>query len=73
MSITTHIAKQFVERSAALGYKGKARDNAAIDYIVGAAAALQAINHEELGSVTAMAFIVSVRGYAEVIKYAEKV
>lgn len=63
--IVTGLAQRFIERAEALGYKGKARDKAALDYFVGAAtlADLQA-NHalaQHLGTVSAL--IVSVRGY----------
>lgn len=40
------ICGQFVERSEALNYKGKRRDDAAIDFLCGAAATLKATGHD---------------------------
>jgi hypothetical protein len=40
-------AQQFVERASALNYKGKKRDDAAIDYFCGIATALKASNRDD--------------------------
>lgn len=76
------VMKDFVRRSQALGYKGKKRNDAAIDFLAGAIAALEALkanrgnqtvaelsNH--LCAVTAM--LIAPRGYAEVERMAEGV
>lgn len=44
MNIAIAVCKAFIERSEELGYKGKARDKAALDYIIGAAKALQLLH-----------------------------
>ena len=59
------IAKTFEERAEALRYKGKARDNACLDFWCGAAALAEASGQQELanylGRVAIM--VISVRGY----------
>lgn len=68
------IAERFVERSSALGLKGKKRDDAALDYFLGAAAGAELAGDVQmacqLGLVSAM--IISVRGYAGVVSLASE-
>jgi hypothetical protein len=62
------ICQQFISRSKALGYKGKKRDAAAMDFLCGAWAALEAAGRTEeaqhLGAVATM--LIAPRGYSEV-------
>lgn len=64
------IAKAAVTRFEAQGLKGKARDRAALEFVIGAANALQLI-HDYHG-LTGLALIVSVRGYAELEQIAKE-
>lgn len=63
--INAAIAAQFVARAEARGLKGKARDNAALEFALGGVSALRAAGLEaeagHLEVVTVM--LVSVRGY----------
>lgn len=66
--VRREVCAQFVKRSAALGLKGKARDRAAIEFLVGAAAFAVARFGEkspEWCALSSAAFMVSIRGYAE--------
>lgn len=59
------LAKRFIERAEALQLKGRRRDNAALDYFVGAAV-LAELNGDadlsnHLGTISAL--IISVRGF----------
>lgn len=66
------IASAFIERSKALEYKGKKRDNAALDYFIGAAKCLELTGDEETASYLGrLAWLISVRGYSEVETIAE--
>lgn len=68
------LARRFIERAEELGYKGKKRDDAALDYFVGAAvlAELQGnkLLYEHLGRVAL--FVIAVRGYFGVKELAAK-
>lgn len=64
--------RKFVERAEYLGYKGKRRDEAALDFICGWAGAMADAKHPELNHITnCLAMIIAVRGYAEVKRIAE--
>lgn len=69
------ICQQFVERSEALGYKGKRRDDAAIDYMVGAAQGCIAAGEKDVGeSIGRIVYMsVSTRGYKEIQRLAAQV
>lgn len=68
------IFAQFVSRSTAQGYKGKARDKAALEFVLGACAALTAsgqtkeADHLELVA----ALLIATRGYSELATLASK-
>jgi hypothetical protein len=62
VNINQRIASTFVEREANMERKGKARDRAALEFVIGAAAALDG---EEQQKVLLLATMVSVRGYAQ--------
>jgi hypothetical protein len=68
------IAQRFIERAEALNLKGKKRDDAALDYFVGAVAGAEMAGDtklaEHLGVIAAM--MISVRGYFAVREIAEK-
>jgi hypothetical protein len=61
----------FQERVMALGYKGKKRDNAAVDYFVGAAQVASTLGsniaHKAIGNFTA--FAVAIHGYAAIERH----
>ena len=65
MNRINELAKRFVERAEALGYKGKERDDAALDFFCGAAVGAEIIGNQaeadRIGRVAVM--MVSVRGY----------
>lgn len=58
------IAQQFAERAKALGYKGKRADNAALDYVLGAASGARLAGNEEMAQWLERwaAMAISVRG-----------
>lgn len=64
-TLTKALAQKFIERSEALGLKGKKRDDAALDFWCGAASALELsgrkLDADTLGRQAAL--IVAVRGY----------
>ena len=71
MNMLQRLCIQFVERADHFEMKGKSRDKLAIEFLVGAATALQNTNHEEADHVLkCVAFIIAVRGYAEVKRIA---
>lgn len=70
MKTTAAIAIAFMKRSSELGYKGKARDRAALDYIVGAAKARE-LAGLALEGLDVMALIVSIRGFDELARFAK--
>lgn len=71
MTTLQKLCNTFITRSRNLGYRGKKRDNALMDFMGGAAAALYEVNHpdaDHVNTVTGMLF--SVRGFAEAEKIA---
>ena len=67
------ICAAFVERSEALNYKGKRRDNAALDYMCGAATAAQWAGkaQEPLAKhLATIVHLVAIRGYFELRRIA---
>lgn len=66
-------AQQCVERMECLGYKGKKREDAVLDYWCGFAMGAKAAGDQEMCSNLAAigALIIAVRGYAEVKRLAE--
>lgn len=72
MTMIKTLCKAFVERAEALNLKGKKREDAAFEFLLGAHIALAAVNHpeaEHVGTVTT--FIIAIRGYSEVKRIAE--
>lgn len=66
------ICKVFVARAHNGEMKGKARDRAALEFIVGAnAGAFHAGNNDLCSHLQTIAFLVSVRGYSEVERLAK--
>ena len=69
---TKALAEKFIERAAALGYKNKARDNAALDYFCGAASLAELSGDvrlaQHLGRIITLLF--AVRGYIAVAELA---
>lgn len=61
------IVTRLIERVDTLGYRGKKADNAALDYLCGAAVAAEACGNSQLYAYLGrIVFIVSVRGMVEV-------
>lgn len=58
------LAIAFIERAKELGLKGKKRDELALEFIMGAAMALQ--NLEQPIDLTKFAWLVSIRGYSAI-------
>lgn len=71
--INDKIALAFKARAEMLGYKGKKRDDAALDYITGAMVGLylagKPVEADHLGVVAAM--VIAPRGFREVERMAE--
>lgn len=67
------LAAKFVERADLLGYKGKKRDDASLDFWTGAAALAEIEGNTELYELLGRqaALIVAVRGYFGVKQIAE--
>jgi hypothetical protein len=76
-AIVQALAKRFVERSNTLGYTGKRRDSAALDFFVGAAGALEeSSNNNKIISVgnhlgVICATVIRTHGYSAVKELAE--
>lgn len=71
MDIAKHVAKKFIERSEALGYKGRKRDDAALDFVCGAAAPF-APSSAEYAAITVLILMVSTRGYMGLTEIASR-
>lgn len=72
MNMLQTLCTRFVERAEHFDMKGKKRDEKAIEFLVGAASALQATDHPEYSHViNCVALIICVRGYAEVKRIAD--
>lgn len=66
------VAKACLERAKVQNWRGdKTRTDKALDYLCGAAAALNVTGHVDTSAVTLMAFMVSIRGYSEVERFAQ--
>lgn len=74
VGIARNLAKAFIKRATELGYKGKKRDDAALNYFVGAAvlAELQGNNilYQHLGRLAG--FLIAIHGYAAVKDIAKR-
>ncbi len=72
-SVSRKVAQQFLTRANAFGYRGKKRDELAIEFVLGAATALQVTgNSAAMNSVLLLATLVSVRGYSWLEEYANE-
>lgn len=72
MTMLKTLCKAFVQRADHQNLKGKKRDDMALEFMVGAYAALAAAKHpeaEHVGAVVAM--VICTRGFSEVKKIAE--
>ena len=67
------LAQRFIERSKALGYKDVKRDNAALDYFVGAAGLAEIAGDKSLATYLGFvcAMMISVHGFFAVNELAE--
>jgi folate-dependent phosphoribosylglycinamide formyltransferase PurN len=69
--ITQRLAEQFIERVDALGYKGKRRDDAALDFFCGAASAAEALDPGLTAHLTrVVVHLIAIRGYMAVLALA---
>jgi hypothetical protein len=71
--IVKKLAGQFVERSEALFYKGKRRDDAAVEFFLGAYVALNVTGNSELANKVGLttAALIAPRGYTAVEQLAK--
>lgn len=62
--IVTELARRFVKRCDAMGYKGRKADHAALDFFCGAATAAELAGNESLAAqlTSTCVFNVSIRG-----------
>lgn len=59
-----HVAKACTDRMAALGLKGRKRDDACLDFYCGAATVLEGLSHPAAQAIATQAgLIVAIRGY----------
>lgn len=65
------LAEKFTERANELGYKGKKRDDFALEYVVGAAVALSLLPEPPF-DLSKLVWIISIRGAFEFAKLATK-
>lgn len=72
-NINAQLARDFKDRAEVLGYKGKRRDAAMLDFWIGAWSALVAVGLAEEAKRVGMtaAFILAPRGYGELHRYIE--
>ena len=72
--ISRVLAQRFIERAEFLNYKGKKRDNAALDFFTGAASLAQVTGQLPLAQhlATLCAILISVRGFVAVKEIANK-
>lgn len=70
--INSRICANFVSRAEYQGYKGKKRNDAGMDFIAGAVAALEAMGHDSEAKHLLMvaSMIVAPRGYGEIERLA---
>lgn len=62
------VCKRFMDRSAELEYKGKKRDSAALEYVVGAAVGAELAGNAGLSQhLCHIIFLAAVRGYSELV------
>lgn len=72
MTMIKTLCKFFVERSEALNLKGKKRDEAAFEFLIGAHTALVAVGHPEADHVRVVTtYSIAFRGFKEVQRIAE--
>lgn len=66
-----HLCKTFVRRAEAQGMKGRKRDEAMIEFMVGAWAALHEAGHPQSDHINVvLSMVLTVRGYAECLRIA---
>lgn len=73
VAVTKALARRFVERSESLKYKGKKRDDAALDYFCGAAVLAEEMGNDAMGEHLARicVLMISVRGYIAIKELAQ--
>lgn len=69
------LCQQFIERSNAIGYRGRRRDDAALDYLIGAAQAFKVAGHDwESEAIGRICYLdVATRGFKAVERVANLV
>lgn len=68
MELIKTLCAAFIERSDALGLKGKKRDDAAMHYFVGAAKALDLAGQDTKRLISWVGFVLQYRGYNGVVE-----
>ena len=64
LPVAKMVAQQFITRSDTQTLKGKKRDEMALEYVLGAASAMQVTgNDTKMNSLLLLASLISVRGY----------
>jgi hypothetical protein len=75
MKLVRHLCRGFIERARQLNLKGKKREDAAMDYFVGAAKAMELYptNEEDYKVLHGwVVLLLSTRGYAVVVQEASR-
>lgn len=71
--IAKHIAQQFVTRASSQALKGKKRDSMALEFVLGAASAMQVTGQSSnMNALLLLASMVSIRGYRELDNWANR-
>lgn len=68
MTRITRLARAFRDRSEAIGLKGKKRDDAALEFFLGAAMGLHIEGHEDASQhvLRVASWLIATRGYSEI-------
>ena len=66
------MARLFIERAERFGWKGKKRDDLALEFFIGGAKAAEAVSQPLYGHLGNIIFLVGVRGYSEVLELAKE-
>lgn len=66
------MAKLFIERTRRFNWKGRKRDDLALEFFMGGAKAAEAVSPQLAQHLTNVIFLVAVRGYSEVLDLAKE-
>lgn len=65
--VIRQMARLFIERATNFGWKGKKRDDLALEFFMGAAKAVENLDEGLYKHLHAIVFLLAVRGYDEVL------